>query len=273
MFAASTLLFVPGSRPDRFAKARAAGADVTVIDLEDAVAQADKQGARRAALAEVAKGGAWALRINGIATGHGMADLLALHESEDLPAYLLISMVQEARDLEIVSEVLGERCPRLVPLIETPRGLRHALAIAQVPGVAAMMFGGGDFAGELKVAMAWEPLQAARQQLILACAEAGVPAVDVPFTRLDDDPGLAEECAWSRALGFSAKAAIHPGQLSAIREAFLPSGAEVAEAEDALQAYSEAGGKALRHNGRLLEAPLIGHYREIVARSRRQADA
>ena len=74
MFAANSLIFVPGSRPDRFAKAQASGAGLTVIDLEDAVAAADKDTARAAALTQVAGGGSgWAFRCNGIATAAGIA--------------------------------------------------------------------------------------------------------------------------------------------------------------------------------------------------------
>jgi citrate lyase subunit beta/citryl-CoA lyase/(S)-citramalyl-CoA lyase len=128
---------------------------------------------------------------------------------------LLVPMVEEAGDLAVIAGALGERCPSLIPLVETPRGLRHSLAIAGHDKVAAVMFGGGDFSGELGVELAWEPLLAARQQLVLACAEARKPAIDVPFVRLEDEAGLAGEAARARAIGFAAKAAIHPAQLAA----------------------------------------------------------
>lgn len=267
MFSACSLLFVPGSRPDRFAMAKAGGADLTVIDLEDAVAPADKDTARAAALAQVAEAGeGWAIRINGLATAAGIRDLAALVDSPVLPETLFVPMVESAAELAVIAGALGERCPDLVPLIETPRGLRHALAIAQAVRVAAVMFGGGDFSGELGVALAWEPLLAARQQLVLACAEARKPAIDVPFIALDDEAGLAGEAARARALGFAAKAAIHPRQVPAIRAAFAPSAAEVSEAREALAAYAACGERAIRHKGRMLEAPIIKHYRALIAR-------
>ncbi|ANY21101.1 (3S)-malyl-CoA thioesterase [Tsuneonella dongtanensis] len=269
MLAATSLLFVPGSRPDRFAKARAAGAGVTVIDLEDAVADGDKESAREAAVEAVGEDGDhFAVRINAVATAAGIADLGMLVGADRLPGMLLIPMAEHARDLEIVAGALGERCPLLVPLIETPRGLRNALDIARAPKVAAVMFGGGDFAAELGVKLAWEPLLVARQQLLLACAEALVPAIDVPFVRLEDEDALAEECARSKALGFAAKAAIHPAQVPAIDKAFAPSEKEINEAAEALRAYDEGGQQAIRHNGRMLEAPLVKHYRAVLARSK-----
>jgi citrate lyase subunit beta/citryl-CoA lyase/(S)-citramalyl-CoA lyase len=274
VFVAASLLFVPGSRPDRFAKARAAGAGLTVIDLEDAVAAADKAMARTAALAQV--NGApqgWAIRINGVRTAAGILDLAALIDAPALPDTLLIPMVEDVGDLAVVAGALGDRCPKLIPLIETPCGLRHALAVAQHPMVSAVMFGGGDFSCELGVELAWEPLLAARQQFVLACAEARKAAIDVPFIRLDDEAGLAEECARSRSIGFAAKAAIHPAQLAAITAAFLPSEAELAEAREALAAYEAGGGQAVRFRGRMLEAPFIIRYRAIIARHEEQSHA
>ena len=265
MFAASSLLFVPGSRPDRFAKARAAGAGLTILDLEDAVAAADKQSARTAALAEAAGNPArLAIRINAVPTAAGAADIAALAAATTLPPVLLVPMVESADELHAVGAALGARCPALIPLIETPRGLRHALAIAQSPGVEAVMFGGADFAAELGVTLAWEPLLAARGALILACAEARVAAIDVPFIALDDHAGLADECRRARALGFSAKAAIHPAQVAIIEAAFAPSASEVTEAEEALAAYRDGGERAIRFKGRMLEAPLVKRYRAII---------
>lgn len=274
VFAANSLIFVPGSRPDRFAKAKAAGAGLTVIDLEDAVPAANKATAREAALAQIAVGEpGWGLRINAVTTAAGIADLHALSTGEVMPATLLVPMVENPVEVEIVARVLGERCPALVPLVETPKGLRHAHQIAAAPGVAALMFGGGDFSGELGVALAWEPLLAARGAFIIACAEARVPTIDVPFIGLDDAEGLADECARAKALGFTAKAAIHPSQVAAIEDAFAPSDKQVAEAEEAIAAYDAAGGKVIRFKGRMLEAPVIRNYRAVLERKGSKSNA
>ncbi len=267
MFAHSSLLFVPGTRADRFAKAHEAGGGLTVIDLEDAVPSREKVAARKAALDHIGEDGdGWAVRINPVATAAGIADLSAFGEADTLPETLLLPMVEDGRDVEIVAAALGDACPPLIPLVETPRGLRHALAIARAPRVAALMFGGGDFAGELGTKLAWEPLLAARQLLLLAAAEARIPAIDVPHIHLDDEAGLEEECRRARALGFHAKAAVHPRQLPAIHAAFAPSESELSEAREAIRAFEQADGRAIRHNGRMLEAPIIRQYRAVLAR-------
>jgi (S)-citramalyl-CoA lyase len=168
--------------------------------------------------------------------------------------------------------VLGERTPGIVPLIETVRGLNGAQEIASAPGVVAMMFGGGDFAAELGVQLAWEPLLAARGALVLACAGAGIPAIDVPFVGLEDVEGLLAETRAAKALGFSAKAAIHPAQVEPINSVLRPTPEEIAEAEEAARVFAAAGGAAVRFRGRMLEAPIMRRYQRILT-MRSKSDA
>lgn len=263
----TTVLFVPGSKPERTPKALASSADVVCIDLEDSVPTAMKAQAREAALAAIAAGESrLALRINGIATRAGLEDLLALADAQLLPALLFVPMVNSAAELAIVAAVLGARTPGLVPLIETVKGLHAAREIASAPGVVAMMFGGGDFAAELGVELAWEPLLAARSAIILACAEAGIPAIDVPYIALDRAEGLVAETRAAKALGFAAKAAIHPSQVEAIDSVLRPTAEEIAEAEQAAEVFAAAGGAAVRFKGRMLEAPIMRRYQRILAR-------
>lgn len=266
----TSLLFVPGTRPDRFAKALASGADAICIDLEDAVPAAGKEDARAAAIAAI--GARVAIRINPVTTREGLADLLALADAAALPDLLLVPKVESPGELAVVRGVLGEGIG-IVPLIETPLGLHRARDIAAMPGVAAVMLGGGDMAGELGTALAWEPLLHARQVLVMACAEAGIPAIDVPWIALDDADGLADEATRANAIGFQAKAAIHPAQLDAIHAAMRPSHALVTEAETALAAHAAAGGGAIRFEGRMLEAPIVRRYLRIVAMAKDVANA
>jgi (S)-citramalyl-CoA lyase len=262
----STLLFVPGTKPERFAKALASDADRVCIDLEDSVPAPDKAAARADAIAAIAGGDSrLILRINALTTRAGLADLLALADAPALPELLLVPMVESAAETAIVASVLSDRTPGIVPLIETAAGLNVAREIARAPHVAAMMFGGGDFAAERGVELAWEPLRAARGAFILACASAGVPTIDVPFLGLDDLDGLATETRAAKALGFTAKAAIHPAQVGTINAVFRPNPAEIAEAEAAQQAFIAAKGAAVRFNGRMLEAPIMRRYQRILA--------
>ncbi|OYY77667.1 MAG: CoA ester lyase [Sphingomonas sp. 28-62-20] len=256
----TSLLFVPGSTPARFAKALGSDADLICIDLEDAVASESKAAARAAAIGAI--GPRVAIRINGVTTDDGMVDLHALAAAPGLPDLVLLPKVESADEIAIARRHLPDAA--FVPLIETARGLRLAHHIGQAPGVVAMMFGGGDLSGELGVALAWEPLAVARGLFILACAEAGVPAIDVPWIVLDDATGLADEARRAHAIGFQAKAAIHPAQLEAIHAAMRPSADLVEEARAALAAYEAAGARAIRYQGRMLEAPIIRRYARII---------
>lgn len=264
---AQSLLFVPGSRPDRFAKALDTGADIVCVDLEDSVAEGDKESARSAALAAIAdhREGRLALRINGIATRAGLADLLAIADAEVPPPILLLPKVESEAEVALVGSVLGSRDIALVPLVESPKGLRTAHRIAAAPSVCAMMFGGGDFSSELGVALDWEPLLGARSQFLLACAEIGIPAIDVPFIRLGDAAGLEEETRRAKTIGFAAKAAIHPDQIQTIHRVMRPTAEEIEEAEAAAEAFAAAGGAAVRFRGKMLEAPIMRKYRHILS--------
>lgn len=267
----SSLLFVPGNRPDRIAKALATDVDMVCIDLEDSVPADGKAEARMAAMSAIGEGDPrLALRINAVATRAGLADLLALGDGATMPALLLVPMVQSSVEVSIVASVIGARVPGIVPLIETVAGLRAADAIAAAPGVAGMMLGGGDFAAELGVEMAWEPLRAARGAFIMACAGAGVPAIDVPFINLDDLDGLRAEAEAVKALGFTAKAAIHPSQVATINSVWRPTSEQIAEAIEAQRIFEAAGGAAVRFNGRMLEAPIMRRFQRILAMRSKQ---
>ncbi len=259
-----SMLFVPGSKPDRFAKALASGADCVCIDLEDAVPAGVKAEARAAAIGAMGDQ-RLAIRINGLATREGLVDLLALADAAVKPKLIYIPMVESPQDMVIARRVIDDPEIAFVPLIETVKGLMDAYAIASQDRVAMVMFGGGDFSAELGVDLAWAPLLAARSQLVMACARAGVPAMDVPFIKMGDGAGLVEETRLAKELGFAAKAAIHPDQIAAIHSVMRPTQSELDEARDAEQAFNQAGGAPVRFNGKMLEAPIMRRYRQILA--------
>ena len=271
-FSFHTILFVPGSRPDRFAKAAQSGADAICIDLEDAVAAADKDDARAAAIAALKEldPARTAIRINDLKTHHGLADLLAIREASVRPSWLFMPMVEDPYEPLQASVVLNDPEVGLVPLIETVAGLDLAREIASAPTVGALMFGGGDFSAQLGVAMDWEPLLAARSRIVMACAAANIAALDVPFIKVDDGAGLEAETRRSKALGFAAKALIHPAQVATVNEVMRPTEAELDEARSAIEAYEVGGRRAIRHNGQMLEAPVVARfYRLIEAQGRK----
>ncbi len=256
-----SLLFVPGNRPERFEKALASSADLVVIDLEDAVGPADKDIARDAAMAALGDP-RLGIRINGLRTKQGLADLLALSAAQ-VP-YIMIPMVESPAEIEIAYAVVGPEVG-LLPLIETVRGLGVAHAIAAAPGISGVMLGGADFAGELSVAMSWDALFAARSTVVIACAAARVASIDAPWLDLDNLDGLAAEMGRVKAMGFSAKSVVHPKHIAVVHQAMRPTAAEIAEAHEAEAAYAAAGESAVRFNGKMLEAPVMARYRRILA--------
>jgi (S)-citramalyl-CoA lyase len=182
-------LFTPGTWPNRFAKAAEIGADVLIIDLEDAVAPDNKPGARETALDFASRrketANAVAIRINGLDTPAGIADVDALLASDAAPDYLVLPKTESAGHLQILDRLLttAKRPTRLVKLVESNRGLAAVEAIAgATPRLAALMLGAADMAADVGAATAWAPLAYVRSRLVLACALAGVGSIDSPFS-------------------------------------------------------------------------------------------
>lgn len=257
-----SLLFVPGSRPERFEKALASGADIVCVDLEDAVGPADKDAARDAAI-DAMGDHRLGIRINGMRTRQGLADLIAIAGAKTLPPFIMIPMVEAVAEIEIAHAILPGVA--LLPLIETFKGLRVADAVAAAPGIGGVMLGGADFAGELGVAMSWDALYAARAQIVMACANAKVPSIDVPHLDLDNLESLAVDVARVKAMGFTAKSIVHPKHVAVVHDVMRPTAGEIAEAHEAEAAYAAAGESAVRFKGKMLEAPVIMRYRRILA--------
>jgi (S)-citramalyl-CoA lyase len=206
------------------------------------VAPGDKERARTTALdyltGNPANGALHALRINGLDTRAGISDLDALLGSKAAPDFLVLPKTETAGHLEILARLLtaAGKATRLIGLIESARGLAAVEAIATAtPRLAGLMLGAADMAADLGATAAWKPLLAlVSGRLITACAVAGVMPVDSPFFDLHDESGLKQEVAAALALGFSAKAAIHPAQIGAINAAFTPSAEAVERARKIL---------------------------------------
>ena len=263
-----SLLFVPGARPDRFDKAATAGADAVIIDLEDAVLPQAKAQARADTLAwlEAARPAHVGVRINSPRTVAGCADLVSLAASGGLDhaAFLVVPKAETAVDLEIVAEVLGRPAP-LIAVIESGRAVSNVHAIA-AQAAGGLMFGGVDFSASLGADLAdWDAMLMARGAIAVACGAAGVPAYDVPFLDTPDTEGLAASTRKARAMGFSGRACIHPGQVAAVNRAFTPSLEDVAEARAVLAAMDAAGGGVALHKGRMIDRPVVLAAQKILA--------
>lgn len=254
--AASTLLFVPGDRPERFDKAAASGADLVVLDLEDAVTDEAKDAAR-ANVASWAAGRTCAVRINAVDSPWFRADLDAL------AATGAVIMVPKAVDPATLSGVSAE----VIALIETAAGVLAAPAIARTPNVVRLAVGTFDLAAELGVDPAdSEALLPMRGALVLASAAAGLTGpVDGVTAAIDDPDRITADAAYARRLGFAGKLCIHPKQLEPVVGALRPTDEAVAWARRILAA---ADGAVAQVDGAMVDKPVVDRANAILARFR-----
>ena len=275
-------LFVPGVRPELFAKALAGDADALSFDLEDSVPEQSKDEARTNVAAfvrsqpvrDAAK--VIVVRVNALGTPHFEADLSAVA----CPGVALINLpkVESAEDIRAVVAVLervetgnGIDAPiRLLATIETPRGLRLAAEIASAhPRVAGLQLGLADL---------FEPhgidrhdsanLHATLYAMRMAAAEAGVFAWDAAFADLGNADGFRAEARMARRLGYVGKSCIHPNQVALANEAFQPDAEQIAAARRIVAASREAGARARGAfvvDGRMVDLPFLKRAEAIVA--------
>ena len=265
------LLFVPGTRPDRFAKALAARPDMVTVDLEDAVIPPQKDAARELSLPlfdRTADGIERVVRINGLRTPFGLKDLLAIVAHPTPPDAIMLPKVESADEVRIVNALL-QRAARPVGLhviIESNAGLAQALAIAGACGsIRSLLFGAVDMAAELGAAMDFTSMLYARSRVVHAAASCGLDAIDVPYLDLADEAGLREECRLVRDLGFTGKAAIHPKQLGPINSVFTPDATRIAYARKVIEAFEAAPDGLVVVDGKLIEIPVVRIARRTLA--------
>ena len=271
-------LFTPATRPDRFPNAAAHGADVLIVDLEDSVAPADKTAARATALDFVPRL-AWrsgadaptvlcALRINGLDTRAGLADLYSLLGGAADPMYLVVPKIDSPGYLQIIDRLLASsgKSARLVAQIESAQGLAQAEAIAAAtPRLAGLMFGTADMAADLGCDLTWNSLLYARSRVVAAAALRGLFAIDAPFFAIKDIPRLVAETASAVALGFAGKCAIHPSQVGVINGSLVPSGSEISHARAVLEENTKGVGVV---NGVMVDEAVARRARRVLARMR-----
>jgi citrate lyase subunit beta/citryl-CoA lyase len=254
-------LFVPGNRPERFDAASRAGADVVLIDLEDAVAPANKVDARNAAAKWLGAQPAY-LRINGADTEWFVEDLALLRS----PALQGV-MLAKAETVESIAAICHARAMALpvIPLIESAKGLWNVMALASAAGVSRLAFGSVDYQLDLGIDGEGDELLTARSQLVLASRVAGLlPPIDGVTMTLDDADALFRDVKHARRLGFGGKLCVHPRQVATINEGFRPSQAELHWAQRVVEAAALAGDNALRLDGKLVDRPVIARARALL---------
>ncbi len=253
-------LFVPGDRPERFAKAAASGANAVILDLEDAVATERKSYARDCVRAHELDKTRTIIRVNARTSAHFAADLSAL---KDRPfAALMLPKTERSGDVLAVHEALGGIVP-IIPLIETALGVANLTDILATPGVCVAAFGSVDFALDLGCAHAWEPLLLARSEIVLRSRVAGLPAPIDGVTTVIDDAEIVERDAHRAVdMGFGGKLAIHPRQIAPISRSFLPDEHSLAWAEKVMAAVDSGG--AMRLDGEMIDLPVIERAKRIL---------
>ena len=280
-----SLLFVPGTRPERIAKAAAMAADGVILDLEDAVPPAQKTRARDqvvAALGEVDFGGRERIvRVNAPGAPEHAADLSAVVPAG--PDALLLPKLSDAAGLARLDaevsriEQASGRPPgaiRFHLLIETVAAVvgLEALAAA-VPRTAALFYGAGDLARETRARLVPGRLTElyTMSRVVLVARAMGLDAIDSPCFDLGQPEQLEAHTRIGADLGYDGKALIHPRQIEVANRCFTPSPEAVAEARRVLAAYEEAEGSgrgALAVDGQFVDAVHVLMARETLARAR-----
>jgi citrate lyase subunit beta/citryl-CoA lyase len=261
---ARSFLFVPGDRPDRLPKALASAAQAVIVDLEDAVAPADKQRARHSlaeALAAIEDRSRVLVRINAAGTPWHDDDVALLAQRR--VAGIVLPKAEEALTAERVARLAATA---VVPLIESAQGLYAIDMIAKARGVARLAFGHLDFQLDLGMQASEDEheLDSVRLAIVMASRPAGLPApIDGVTTALDDEARLTADAQRALRLGLRAKLCIHPKQVAAVNAAFAPSEAQLDWARRVLEAAKSANG-AFRLDGQMVDAPVIARARSLL---------
>ena len=277
-------LFVPGSRPELFAKAMASAADGLSFDLEDAVDEAMKDEARRSLASflralEPGHGKTIIVRVNGLATTHFEADIEAIVgpnlDLVNLPKPESGDDVRACADaLAIAERRAGTEPIGILANIESPRALRLAAEIATAsPRVVGLQAGWGDLIEPLDIDR-YNPamIETLLLHIRMAAGEAGVWAYDGAFANIEDPAGYQREAESARRLGFLGKSCIHPTQVPIANAVFRPSDAEIAHS---LKVVEAARGAAIRGigaftvNGKMVDGPFVRRAEAILTLARK----
>jgi citrate lyase subunit beta/citryl-CoA lyase len=279
-------LFVPGDSERKIQKARACGADILILDLEDSVAPAAKAAARQlAAEAIPLLARPVAVRINPLGSGLADDDLAAVMPAR--PDVVVLPKAESARDVAELSARLAVHEAEC----GIPDGATRVMAIATE--TAASLFGLGGYAaagGQRLAGLAWgaedlaaalgasrrrdatgrytDTFRLARTLCLAGAVAASVDPIDTVFTNFRDEAGLAAECAEAAADGFLGKMAIHPAQVPVINAAFTPGAEAIAEAEAVRAAFAAApGAGVVAVDGRMLDLPHLVQAERLLARA------
>lgn len=257
MTAPRSWLFVPGNRPDRFAKACASGADAVIVDLEDAVPPGERIAARSSIAEWLSPEHPVLIRVNGAAT-EWFRDDIALCGKAGVAGVVLPKA-------ERVEDIAAIRHNCVLPIIETARGFHEVSKLAHAPNVQRLLFGSIDFQVDLGIHGDGEELLYFRSHLVLISRVAGLqPPVDGITAAFETPEPVRADALRARRLGFGGKLCIHPKQIAPVHEAFGPTPEEVAWATRVLEAAAGTKGEAISLNGEMIDRPIIARAEAIL---------
>jgi (S)-citramalyl-CoA lyase len=262
-------LFVPATRPERFLKALGAGADVVIIDLEDAVERASKDLARRT-LTEFAQGNSdvsFLVRVNDATTPWFESDLAVCGRFANIVGVLL----PKAESTEQIRQAFVAGKP-VFPIIESAKGVLVLDSIAASEGVGRLSFGSLDLMLDLGMAPdtsgAELLLNQVRCQILLHSKACGLAApLDGVYPNFADQAGLAGIARQVCDMGFGGMLCIHPTQISTIHKAFAPTSADVEWARRVLDTAEATNSSAFKMDGKMVDVPVIERARRIIEKS------
>jgi citrate lyase subunit beta / citryl-CoA lyase len=257
-----SFLFVPGDRPERFAKALAGGADAVIIDLEDAVAPDHKHEARETLVSWLARERPVMIRVNARDSPWFEQDA----ELCKLPGVAGIVLPKAERAADIIDLVshTKNRLP-IFPLIESAKGMMNALEIAKAPFVHQLMFGTLDFCADMHMASDGDELNSFRAGLVMVSRVVGLRApIDGVTPAIDDQDALNADTVNAKRHGFAGKLCIHPKQVPMVNQCFAPSASEVAWARSVLDAFKTAKGAAVAIDGKMIDRPVVIRAQNIL---------
>lgn len=262
MIPGPALLFCPADRPERYAKALAAS-DAVILDLEDAVAPADKAGARAALAAADVDLDRVIVRVNPASTPEFDRDLETLRATPY--RRLMLAKAEEPADVDRLDGY------RVIALCETPRGVENAGELARHPLIDGLMWGAEDLVAGIGGRFSRttdgryrDVARYARSRVLIAAAAAGIDAIDAVHLDIGDTAGLLAEATDAAASGFAATACIHPSQVEVIRRAYAPTSEEVEWAEAVLDEATRQPG-VFRFRGRMIDEPVLRQARRTLS--------
>lgn len=257
-------LFCPADRPDRYAKA-ATAADMVILDLEDAVAPADKDAARKALVETPLDPARTVVRVNGADTAAHADDLAALARTE----YRQVMLPK----CESPGDVAALGGYQVIALIESARGVLAAAGVAAVENTVGMMWGAEDLIASLggsstrRADSSYRDVPIHLRSTVLLAAKAyGRFALDGVHLDIKDLDGLRDEALDAVAVGFDATVAIHPAQVPVIRAAYTPDPADVEWARRVLAAAEQERG-VFQFEGRMVDGPVLIHAERLLRRA------